>query len=92
MSKRREKDQLPVLDHRAGTRRSRRSKQQQQVFGAKGYIVSCTLAGLEIETVDYHAGLLRIPWRDLERLIVESGLVPPRAKRGSRKSKQGSVN
>jgi hypothetical protein len=63
-----------------------------RVFVSEGYSITCRLDGLEIQTVDYHAGPLKLSWRELERLMVESGLVPPRAKRESRHSSRSSVN
>ncbi|MGB3562885.1 MAG: hypothetical protein WBH85_12220 [Thermoanaerobaculia bacterium] len=63
-----------------------------RVFASEGYTITCKLDGLEIEAVDYHAGVLRIAWRDLERLMVESGLVPPRAERESQQSSETSVH
>jgi hypothetical protein len=63
-----------------------------RVFVSEGYTITCRLDGLEIEAVDYHAGKLKLAWRDLEKLMVESGLVPPRAKRKSHRSGRSSVN
>jgi hypothetical protein len=63
-----------------------------RVFVSEGYTITCRLDGLVIEAVDYHAGKLKIAWRDLEQLMVESGLVPPTAKRQSRRSRRSSVN
>ena len=63
-----------------------------RVFVSEGYTITCKLDGLEIEAVDYHAGTLKIAWRDLERLMVESGLVPPREGKESRKRTGSSVN
>jgi hypothetical protein len=63
-----------------------------RIFVSEGYTITCKLDGLVIEAVDYHAGRLKLAWRDLERLMVESGLVPPRTKRRSRQSGRSSVN
>lgn len=50
-----------------------------RLFVREGYSISCRLDGLEIRAVEYHAGVLRLSWTDLKRLMVESGLVPPTA-------------
>jgi hypothetical protein len=92
MSKEREKEKRPVLDRRAGTQHPDRTEPPQRFFAANGYAVSCTLAGLEIETIDYHAGLLRIPWRDLVRMMDESGLVPSKTEGDSRNSIEPSAH
>ena len=45
----------------------------------EGYSINCRLDGLEIRTIEYHAGVLRLSWPDLERLMVQAGWLPPRA-------------
>jgi hypothetical protein len=49
-----------------------------RVFVVAGYTVACRLDGIEIQTVDYHAGVLKLSWPEIERLMVEAGWVPPK--------------
>ncbi len=92
MTKKRTKGKVSKVQSEAGTSGAPVEQRPSRMFVSEGYSITCRLDGLEIRTVDYHASPLKISWRDLERLMVESGLVPPRAKRDSRDGSQNSVH
>lgn len=85
MTKKRKKEKVSKVDGESGTPEPPAEARPSRVFLSEGYSITCKLDGLEIQTVDYHAGPLKIPWRELERLMVESGLVPPRERKETRK-------
>jgi hypothetical protein len=92
MTKKRKKEKASVVKGESGSQKSLAEVRPSRMFVCEGYSITCRLDGLEIRTVDYHAGPLKISWPALERLMVESGLVPPRERRRSRSRSSRSVN